>query len=36
MGSDPDIAPLSQYWQAKNNDVPLRAWAESQTKNEAN
>jgi ectoine hydroxylase len=35
MGSDPDIAPLSQYWQAKNNDVPLRAWAESQTKDEA-
>ncbi len=36
MGADPDIAPISQYWQAKNsNDVPLRTWAESQTQTEA-
>ena len=31
MGADPDIAPISQYWQSTNPaDVPLRAWAESQ------
>ena len=36
MGADPDIAPISQYWQAKNStDVPLRTWAESQTQTEA-
>ena len=31
LGSTPDIHPSSQYWLTKNqDDVPLRAWAESQ------
>jgi hypothetical protein len=32
-GDDPDVHPVSRYWRPKDEDIPLKAWAEGQRGN---
>lgn len=30
VGDDPLVHPVSRFWRPKEDDIPLKAWAEAQ------